>query len=377
MRPLSFYFVLLLTAVVPLANAAGSAGVCDSLLSSKPTGEQVAESAGLHYVTPGGPGIRRVGNLKRGFKYRDSSGAVITDSAELDRIRALGIPPGYKDVWISEDPKAHIQATAMDAKGREQYRYHPDWIAAKADVKFSRMLQFGSALGTIHQAEDEDLALDGLPKNKMLAALAKVLEKTSIRVGNERYAIDNESFGLTTLLNDRKQVTVSGNTIHFNFKGKSGVFHKFDLEDPALAVITRQSLKLHQAQAFEFVDEDGVAHSIESSDLNAYLKQISGGSFSAKDFRTWGGTTFTAKFLMEAPVPANRAEASKNISQAIEYAASRLGNTPAICRSNYVDPRLLDAYLNGDFASAAKKVSRRSTSTLKPEEQLVLLLLGR
>jgi DNA topoisomerase-1 len=376
---LALSLLMILLSVPSQAGFASGEGECDALLLSASKGEQIARSVGLHYVSPGGPGITRRGGPATGFRYLDSSGKVITDSATLQRIEDLKIPPGYKNVWISEDPDAHIQATAEDAKGRIQYRYHPKWIAAKAEVKFSRMIQFGESLKSIHKAEDADLALSGLPKNKMLAGLAKIMELTSIRVGNARYAVENESFGLTTLLNDQKQVVVSGNTIHFSFKGKSGVFHEFDVNDRKLAQIAKQSLALKQPQAFDYISDDGSAHSIDSLDLNDYLKRISGGSFSAKDFRTWGGTTFTAKFLMDAPVPKTSEEAEKNISNAIEYAASRLGNTPAVCRSNYVDPRLIEDYMSGTFTKAANQLQRSGASSdgdsLKPEEQIVLDLL--
>ena len=369
--------LLLVNPGIHPACGAGWENTCQLALESPHTNQQIAEDSGLHYIVPGGAGISRAAMRgKPGFAYFGAKGAPITDPATLQRIRDLGIPPGYKDVWISADPDAHIQAIALDSKGREQYRYHPRWIAAKAHEKFARMIRFGNALDSIHQAESSDLGLPGLPRDKMLAALTRLLESSSIRVGNAKYALQNESFGLTTLLSD--QVRVEGSTIHFSFKGKSGVFHDFDLEDRELARITTKSLALHQKQAFEYLDEEGVPRTIDSSLLNDYLKRISGGSFSAKDFRTWGGTTFAAKALIEAPLPKTPEQAQAHITRAVEYAASRLGNTPTVCRSNYIDPRLLEAYLNGDFQAALEKVHGEPThDTLKTEERLVLRLLSR
>lgn len=334
-----------------------------------------AEAAGLRYISDTGPGItrRRAG---KHFSYLGLDGAPIRDRAELDRIKGLGIPPAWKDVWICPDPLGHIQATGRDAKGRKQYRYHPRWREIRDETKYGRMMAFGRALPRIRERTNQDLARRGLPREKVLATVVRLLEATLIRVGNEEYARTNESFGLTTMRDDH--VDVQDSKIHFHFRGKSGVEHTVDLKDRRLAAVVRRSQDLPGQELFQYIDEDGERQTIDSGDVNEYLREITGEDFTAKDFRTWAGTVLAAQALQEFGEFDSEAHAKRNVVAAIEAVASRLGNTRAISRKSYVHPAIIEGYMDGSMRQTLKERAEEELEDLKdlpPEEAAVLVLL--
>lgn len=337
-----------------------------------------ARAAGLRHVNDEKPGIRRV-RRGRGFGYRDPAGAPVRDRATLDRIRALAIPPAWTDVWICPTPDGHIQATGRDARGRKQYRYHQRWRQVRDEAKYDRMLAFARALPRIRRRVARDLARPGLPREKVLAAVVRLLETTSIRVGNAEYARINHSFGLTTLRDCHAKV--SGPTIRFRFRGKHGIVHESDLNDRRLARIVQRCRDLPGQELFQYLDESGNVHDVGSADVNDYLRSVGGREFTAKDFRTWVGTVLALLALQEFETFDSQVQARKNIVRAIESVAERLGNTPAVCRKCYVHPALLDAYLDGTLLDAlerrASRVMTESLAKLKPEEAAVLALLQR
>lgn len=337
-----------------------------------------AREAGLRYISDATPGIRR--KRRRGhFVYELPDGSPLTDEAELRRVRALVIPPAWTDVWISPTPRGHLQATGRDARNRKQYRYHPRWRAIRDEDKYGRMLAFGEALPAIRQQTSSDLARPGLPREKVLAAVVSLLESTLIRIGNEEYARDNHSFGLTTMRN--RHVGIAGATIEFHFRGKSGKAHTIALQDRRLANVVRRLRELPGYELFQYVDHDGARHSIGSGDVNDYLRAIAGESFTAKDFRTWAGTVLALTELRACEPSANAAQAKKNVVHAIESVAERLGNTPTVCRKCYVYPALLEAYLEGRLPSPPRNNSRARSNTapgaLHPEERDLLHVLRR
>ena len=337
---------------------------------------EVAEAAGLHYVSDTMPGIARK-RVGKHFSYLDRAGKPIHDEKVLERIRALGIPPAWERVWISEDAKGHIQATGRDAKGRKQYRYHTRWREVRDSTKYVHMLEFGESLPTIRERVRHDMTLPGMSREKVLATVVQLLDSTMIRIGNEEYARENQSYGLTTLQNEH--VTVKGNTIHFHFRGKSGKDHDIDVRDKQLAKIVKRCQELPGYQLFEYKDEDGVLRTVDSSDVNEYLREISGHDFSAKDFRTWGGTVIAASSLEGMGRYQTQTEAKKFVVQAIKDAAGHLGNTPAICRKCYVHPGVLDAYMDGslsDFFEQAKQVGeKKDQGGLHENEVMVFAFL--
>lgn len=316
--------------------------------------EDVAREAGLVYVHDDEPGITRLGTGVADFRYRDPGGRMIKDAATLERIRTLAIPPAYQDVWISPDPKGHIQATGRDARGRKQYRYHPQWREARDDNKFAHMAAFGRALPKLRRRLDQDMRKHGLPREKVTAAIVALLERTLIRVGNEEYARENKSFGLTTMR--RRHLALSGSTILFEFKGKSGVKHKTSLNDRRLARVVRACSDLPGQRLFQYLDEDGTVRRVGSADINAYLLEATGQHFTAKDFRTWHGTLAAAKALALQPYPASEAEAKRLANVCVKATAGLLGNTPAVCRKAYIHPAVLSAFhdqrLPATFAKA-------------------------
>ena len=316
-----------------------------------------AKAAGLRYVADDGPGIarRRAG---RGFCYHDPGGGPLRDEATLKRIRSLAIPPAWEKVWICPRGDGHLQATGRDARGRKQYRYHPRWREARDETKYGRMLDFARALPRIRRRVKQDLALPGLPRDKVLATVVRLLEATRIRVGNEEYARANESFGLTTLRS--RQVRVRGATLQFRFRGKSGVWHDFALSDRTLAAIVRRMRALPGYELFQYVDEAGATRGVDAADVNAYLKAIAGEEFTSKDFRTWAGTVLAAEALHRC--------GRNELQEAIERVARQLGNTKAVCRKCYIHPRVIEAHLDGSLAQA---MSGRSV------EACVKRLLGR
>lgn len=304
-----------------------------------------ATEAGLHHVTDTRPGIRRE-RSGEDFRYIGPDGKPVTEPAILRRIAALAVPPAWTDVWICSSPRGHIQATGRDTKGRKVYRYHHRWREVRDATKYHRMAAFGEALPLIRQRVDQDLRRRGLPREKVLATVVRLLEMTHIRVGNEEYVRENGSFGLTTLRN--RHIDISGSTLRFQFRGKSGKHHVVDLHDPRLARIIRRCQEIPGHELFQYVDEEG-HHTIESTDVNDYLRSISGQDFTAKDFRTWAGTGLAARVLAELPTPESGTHGKKNVAQAVKSVACQLGNTPAVCRKSYIHPAIIDAYLDGSL----------------------------
>jgi DNA topoisomerase-1 len=343
-------------------------------LSTDP--QEAARAAGLRYVSDEIPGIRR--KLKgKHFAFYDPRGKQIKDEAEIARIRALAIPPAYTDVWISPIAHGHLQATGRDARGRKQYRYHKRWREVRDETKYGRMIAFAKALPKIRKTVDEHMALAGLPREKVLATVVQLLETTLIRVGNEEYAKDNKSYGLTTMKD--QHVQISGSTLRFKFKGKSGVRHAIDLRDRRLARIVRACRDIPGQDLFQYEDDDGKHQSIDSQDVNAYIKEISGEDFTAKDFRTWVGTVTCALTLAGLPSIESESDKKKNVVEAIKLVSERLGNTPAVCRKCYVHPSIIDHYLEAGplkpLATAVVEDFKVPTIDLRPEEKAVVRLL--
>src|SRR5215204_4723580 len=303
-----------------------------------------AKAAGLVYTCDDKPGIRRIGPGKRA-RYVDARNKPVRDPDELRRIRALVIPPAWTNVWICSDPRGHLQATGRDARGRKQYRYHPKWREVRDSTKYERMIAFGRALPQIRRRTDADLRRDGLPREKVLAAVVRLLEKTFIRVGNDEYARDNKSFGLTTMRDGH--VKVSGSTVRFMFRGKSGVEHALTFDDRRLARIVRQCRDLPGQELFQYLDAGGRRHDLSSTDVNAYLKQVTGQDFTAKDFRTWSATVLACTSLRTLDRAASNAQARKNVVLAVEAVAGVLGNTRAVCKKSYIHPAVLAGYESG------------------------------
>lgn len=334
-----------------------------------------AKAAGLVYVNPDQPGIRRHGTPKH-FHYTLPNGRSLTDKDELARIKRLAIPPAWKDVWICPKRNGHLQATGYDVRGRKQYRYHPHWRQVRDETKYNRMIDFARNLPTIRKRIEKDLKLPGLPREKVLATVIKILETGLIRVGNEEYAKSNKSFGLTTMQD--RHVAVKGATIRFQFRGKSGKHHQVDIEDRRLAKIVANCQAIPGQELFQYIGDDGKNRDITSSDVNDYLREIAKSDFTAKDFRTWGGTVLAAMALQEFEKFDTKAQAKKNLLRAIEAVAQRLGNTPAICRKCYIHPFIIDSYLDGTMIGVFKKRAEQQLSkvhSLKPEEAAVLAFL--
>jgi DNA topoisomerase-1 len=305
---------------------------------------EAAARAGLAYVTDGVAGVRRERNGK-GWSFYGADGALITDTAERKRIKSLVIPPAWTEVWICPDPSGHIQATARDARGRKQYRYHPLYRDTRDRSKFRRMLEFSEILPEIRERLERDLGARELTRRQILATVVSLLDKTLIRVGNDEYARENRSFGLTTLR--RRHVEVKGSKLHFSFRGKSGVEHAIAITDRKLARIVQQCQDLPGQELFKYIDEAGKRQAISSDDVNAYLREITGRDITAKDFRTWAGTMLAARELFALGPAKSQREAERNMIKAIDAVAKRLGNTRAVCRKYYVHPGLVRAYLQG------------------------------
>jgi len=315
--------------------------VCaDSALAADPV--IAAKSAGLRYVNDQSAGIRRIRDGDA-FLYEGPNGAAVSED-DLQRIKSLAIPPAWTDVWICSRPNGHLQATGRDARGRKQYRYHPRWRATRDETKYGRLMAFAHALPAIRKRVEEDLARPGLPREKVLATVLRLLEETHIRVGNEEYARANDSYGLTTLRDDHARI--EGSKLRFRFRGKSGKEHQIDVRDPRLARIVKRSRDLPGEELFQYLTDDGEHLPISSTDVNDYLREISGQEFSAKDFRTWAGTVLTARALAEIGDYSSQAESKRNINAAIESVAGRLGNTRAVCRKCYVHPAVIDSYVD-------------------------------
>ncbi|MDO9430024.1 MAG: DNA topoisomerase IB [Phenylobacterium sp.] len=299
---------------------------------------------GLVYVNDHDPGLSRVG-ASAGFGYRDADGRPVSDEATLSRIRALVIPPAWSAVWICPTPRGHIQATGRDARGRKQYRYHEDWRQARGGVKFNRLIAFGRALPRLRARVEADLSKRGLPREKVLAAVVRLMELTLIRVGNEEYAKTNKSFGLTTLRDRHAKITTGGAV--FEFRGKSGKLHSTRFQDRRLARIVKSCQDIPGQRLFQYLDEDGERRSIESTDVNAYIREAMGEDFSAKDFRTWAGTLSAAQGLIEQPPSNSASEAKRQVAVTVKAVAALLGNTAAVCRGSYIHPLILEAHERG------------------------------
>lgn len=300
--------------------------------------------AGLLYVNDDDPGLRRI-KAGDGFAFRDPDGGKIDDAATLDRIKALAIPPAWTDVWICPSPRGHIQATGRDLKGRKQYRYHDAWRRDRDGLKYGRMIAFGRSLPKLRARVEKDLARRGLPRDKVIAAVVRLMELTLIRVGNEVYAKENKSFGLTTLRDRHAKLSGVGGT--FTFKGKSGVTHTTGFRDKRLARIVKACQDIPGQRLFQYLDEDGQRRSVESADVNAYIREAIGGDFSAKDFRTWAGTLAAARALCLIPKAGSATEAKRNVNTCVKAVAGLLGNTAAVCRGSYIHPLVLEAYQQG------------------------------
>lgn len=332
---------------------------------------QSAKEAGLRYSSDAHPGIRRI-RCGKGFRYVGPENSQVRDPETLARIKSLVIPPAWKDVWICPDPKGHTQATGRDAKDRKQTRYHPRWREVRDETKYERMLAFGAALPAIREQVQHDLALPDMPRRKVLATVVRLMETTYIRIGNEEYARENHSFGLTTMRN--RHVDVDGSTVTFKFQGKSGVKHTVDLTDRRLARIIHRCQDIPGYELFQYEDREG-HHSIDSADVNQYLHEIGGRDFTAKDFRTWAGTVLTCAAVLELEAFDSDTQARKNIIEAINTVASRLGNTRAVCRKCYVHPAVLDCYLAGEMMRHFKKPRRARSRSLLNSEELALMYL--
>lgn len=336
-----------------------------------------AKAAGLRYISDTGPCIRRIRCSGKKFRYVDVNGKPLRDPDELRRVRALGIPPAWTKVWICPDPDGHIQATGRDVKGRKQYRYHARWREVRDETKYNKMLDFGAALPLIRERTDKDLALPGLPREKVLAAVVRLLEGTLIRVGNEEYARQNGSFGLTTMRD--WHVDIEGSRLRFHFRGKSGKDHDVDIRDRRLAKIVKKCQDIPGHELFQYIGDDGSRHTIGSADVNDYLQSIAGKDFTAKDFRTWAGTVLASLALQEFEAFDSQTQAKKNVVQAIRSVSERLGNTPAICRKCYIHPAVLDAYMDGSMLHTLKRRAEAEMAEglekLRPEEAAVMAFL--
>jgi DNA topoisomerase I len=326
--------------------------------------QKSAEAAGLRYVRDDSPGIKRV-KAGTGFRYVSAEGKAVKDETTLKRIRGLVIPPAWADVWICSSPYGHIQAVGRDARGRKQYRYHSAYRYIRDQTKFGRMLAFGEALGKIRKRIDQDQKLPGMPRNKVLAAVVNLLQRTCMRVGNDEYKKQNDSFGLTTL--EDKHVKVERGRMRFKFRGKSGQPQEIELDDPRLAKIVKKCRDIPGYELFQYYDDEGKVCDVTSADVNAYIREITGDDFTAKDFRTWGGTGLAATALEEIGAAETQTEIKKNIVEAIKRVSTRLGNRPATCRKYYVHPAMLDAYSDGSFFDAIRKCkgARREEECVK------------
>jgi DNA topoisomerase I len=324
-----------------------------------------ARAAGLSYTTDSRPGIRRVRHGST-FRYFAPNGRRVTNKTDLARIKALVIPPAWEDVWICPDARGHLQATGRDVKGRKQYRYHPRWREVRDETKYDRMIGFAQALRGIRRRAQADLRRPKMCREKVLGLIVQLLEKTLIRVGNDEYAKQNRSFGLTTLRDGH--VDVKGRLVRFTFRGKSGVEHEIHLDDPRLARLVKACRDIPGYDLFQYYGDDGRRHAVGSGDVNAYLKAISGREYTSKDFRTWAGTVLAARLLRACEPCTSDSQAKRNIVRAVEEVSKRLGNTKAVCRKSYIHPDVLDAYTDGSLLKVVEK---------NPEAAVLALLRSR
>ena len=338
--------------------------------------EESAEEAGLRYVTDESPGYTRERRGKK-FIYFDTNGKEIRDEVRILRLNRLAIPPAYTAVWICPSANGHLQATGRDDRGRKQYRYHERWREVRDENKYEKMVVFAQALPKIRRRINRDLKRRGLPREKVLATVVQLLEKTFIRVGNEEYAKENQSFGLTTLRN--RHVEVKGSKLRFRFRGKSGQEHDIDTEDRRVARIIKKLQDLPGQEIFQYLDEKDERRQVTSEEVNQYLREITKEDFTAKDFRTWAGTVMAAMALQAQDAFENKSQAKKNVKAAISAVAKMLGNTPAVCRKCYVHPAVLESYLDGNLIEGLKerteKMLENSLGDLRSEEAAVLAFL--
>ncbi len=341
----------------------------------KDSPEKVAKAAGLRYVQDDSAGISRQKQGKD-FSYRLPDGSTVS-AGERDHIESLALPPSWQDVWICLNPNGHLQATGRDAKGRKQYRYHPNWRKLRNLQKFERMVPFGLALPNLRQQTQADLSLPKLSRQKVVAAIVQLLDRTLIRVGNAEYAKQNKSYGLTTLRD--RHVKIKKDHIDFHFVGKSGIEHDIAIEDPKLAKVVRRCRDIPGYELFQYYNEEGNRHSVDSGDVNNYLKSVTGEDFTAKDFRTWAGTTVATDTLHQLGEWEKETDAQKNVVTAIKAAATQLGNRPATCRKYYVHPIVPENYLAGELikqlSETQKQILADPDTWLENHEKAVLLLL--
>ena len=335
-----------------------------------------AKAAGLRYVSDSMPGIKRLRH-GRGFSYVGTDGLTIQEKAAIKRFRSLVIPPAWTDVWICPIEDGHLQVTARDARGRKQYRYHPDFRQQRDGTKFERLFAFGDVIWKIRERVENDVMLPGLPREKVLATVVWLLERTLIRVGTQEMSKANKSYGLTTL--KKKHVAVAGDEVRFEFRGKSGVEHAIAVTDDRIAKIVQRCHDLRGEELFQYLDDDGKRQDVEAEDVNDYLRGITGAEVTAKDFRTWAGTMIGAQILRDKRAATTKKEAERNVVEAIDHAASRLGNTRTVCRKYYVHPMIIESYLRGEVLPPSRKqtkrVPRKPGGRLRKHEEEVLAFL--
>jgi DNA topoisomerase-1 len=332
--------------------------------------KKIASKAGLRYVSDDMPGIYRK-KRGNGFIYLDASGQKIKDREILDRIQSLVIPPAWRDVWICPLPNGHLQVTGYDARNRKQYRYHPAWNSIRSQTKFSRLTNFAKALPAIREQVKKDLAKRSICKEKVVATVVYIMEKAYIRIGNQEYAKENGSFGLTTMRD--RHVAISGSRIRFAFKGKKGVMHDIELEDKRLARIVKQCREIPGHELFQYYDEEGQRHAIDSGDINEYVHALCGEEFTAKDFRTWAGTLLAFSSLWCMEVPETKTEMKHKLNEIVKEVAHKLGNTPAVCRKYYIHPLLEEACASGRLAELYRQCSGKESAEEQEVRENILL----
>jgi DNA topoisomerase-1 len=344
--------------------------------NTRPSPAKSAQAVGLRYVTDDCPGIRRE-RCGHGFRYRSAEGRIIRDRHTLRRISSLAIPPAWRDVWVCPLDHGHLQATGRDERGRKQHLYHPRWREIRDQTKFDRLMDFARALPAIRMRLKRDLGRKGFCREKILATVVRLLEVSLIRVGNDEYARDNKSYGLTTMRD--RHASVRGAKIKFEFRGKSGREHVVEVEDRRVARIVRACQDLPGQELFQYLDDAGQKHDVGSGDVNDYLREISGRDFTAKDFRTWAGTVSAAPALRQLGPVDSETDAKKNVVASVKAAAQSLGNTPAVCRKSYIHPAVIEAYLDGSLIPKLNEWKSKTSSTsscrLRPDEAAVLRFL--
>jgi DNA topoisomerase-1 len=345
----------------------------DKLSGSAAEAAQMAIEAGLVYVSDTEPGIRRL-RAGRGFRYMTPENRRLAAAEDLKRIANLAIPPAYRDVWITMKPRGHLQATGRDARGRKQYRYHTEWRELRDSAKFGRMVAFGDQLSKLRRVLKRDMALPGLPREKVLAVVVSLLDATRIRIGNTEYARDNKSFGLTTLRNRHVSFIRDGRAV-LNFRGKGGVPHEILIDDKRIAKIVRRCQEIPGQHLFQFINDEGQRCPIDSGQVNDYLREAMGNDFTAKDFRTWGATLYAITLLARAPLPEADGERpfKKTIAEVVKQVAAQLRNTPAVCRKSYINPAIFDSWRSGSIHE--KIDGKLSAASARKAEALVLAFL--